>query len=75
MEPNKSPYVLNFPSAQITPNSVHVELWNNEEQIVFNLTLSALVDSTFRLQVEEASPLRDRFRSLYALKSDPVLSQ
>ncbi|XP_044733910.1 neutral alpha-glucosidase AB [Chrysoperla carnea] len=75
MEPNKSPYVLNFPSAQITPNSVHVELWNNEEQVVFNLTLSALVDNTFRLQVEEASPLRDRFRSLYALKSDPVLAQ
>lgn len=63
MEPNKSPYELNIPSFQISNTAAYVELWNTEESVIYNLTLTAIVGNKFRLEIEEANPLRERYRS------------
>lgn len=71
IKPGQSPYVLNFDSLQVTENEVDVELINTANDAKFKLTLSALVDDTFRLFANEISPLYPRYVVEISLDKPP----
>jgi hypothetical protein len=52
-----------------------VSLINIKNAIHFNLKLTALANNNFRLQVDEAQPLKQRYRVEFALKEEPRLGK
>lgn len=52
-------------------DSVTADLINKENHHQFSFKLEALVGSTFRLQIDEKTPLRPRYRVEHALKRQP----
>lgn len=66
-----SKYALIPGSLNTDSDSVIAELINKENDHQFSLKLEALVGSTFRLQIDEKTPLRPRYRVEHALKGQP----
>ncbi|XP_034119570.1 neutral alpha-glucosidase AB [Drosophila albomicans] len=52
-------------------DSVTADLLNKENHHQFTFKLEALVGGTFRLQIDEKTPLRPRYRVEHALKAQP----
>ncbi|KAH8416821.1 hypothetical protein KR222_005999, partial [Zaprionus bogoriensis] len=52
-------------------DSLTADLINKENHHQFSFKLEALVGSTFRLQIDEKTPLRPRYRVEHALKGQP----
>lgn len=50
-----------------------VDLINTENSKLFTLKVTAVKDNTFRLEIDEKSPLKARYRVEDALKGDLTL--
>ncbi|XP_014253247.1 neutral alpha-glucosidase AB [Cimex lectularius] len=74
VEKGKSPYELDLSTLSITNSGLQVQLINTENLVKFILKVTPLEDSTLRIQVEEETPLRQRFVPPLVLDGDPVLS-
>ncbi|CAH2061938.1 unnamed protein product, partial [Iphiclides podalirius] len=77
-KPEKSQYTLNLDSVIVHGNvlSAEVTTVNSEAEKKiplwrYALRLSALVDGTFRIELDEAEPLYPRYRTQLALNGDP----
>ncbi|CAF4944893.1 unnamed protein product [Pieris macdunnoughi] len=78
LKPEKSQYTLNLDSVFVHGNVLSAEVItvnnNGEKKNVewhYALRLSALVDGTFRVEIDEAEPLYPRYRSMVALDGEP----
>lgn len=71
MSTNQSPYELLTDTVSVKPTSVEAHLVNRKNGVLFKFIISALVDNTLRLQVEELNPLRPRYHPTEALAGEP----
>jgi hypothetical protein len=75
LKKGETPYQLLLNSIKESESDVQVSLINIKNAIHFNLKLTALANNNFRLQVDEAQPLKQRYRVEFALKGDPRLGK
>nr|ATU82887.1 secreted Glucosidase-like protein [Pristhesancus plagipennis] len=75
MEAGKSAYELDLSTLQTSDNDLKVEMIDTDSNVRFILKISPIVDNIVRLQVEEASPLRQRFVSPHVLVKEPALNK
>ncbi|XP_072933966.1 neutral alpha-glucosidase AB [Epargyreus clarus] len=78
LKPEKSQYVLNLDTVIVHGNSLSAEVvtvdQESEKKPVlwhYALKLSALVDGTFHVELDEADPLYPRYRTQKALDGEP----
>lgn len=71
IKPGQSPYYLNLDSLQVSESDVDAELVNKENNARFKFTLTSLVDSTFRLFVDEVEPLHPRYKVHESFEKKP----
>ncbi|XP_011184104.1 neutral alpha-glucosidase AB isoform X2 [Zeugodacus cucurbitae] len=71
VKPNNSKFALLPGTLNIYADSVTAELQHKINKHVFTLKIEALEDNTFRLLVDEKTPLKSRYRVTDALKSAP----
>ncbi|KAI8433613.1 hypothetical protein MSG28_015632 [Choristoneura fumiferana] len=78
LKPEKSQYSLNLDTVIVHGNVLTAEVntvdTETEKRIVlwnYALKLSALVDGTFRVELDEADPLYPRYRTMLALDGEP----
>lgn len=76
--PNISPYDLNTESVRVVNNvltadvfAVNPEVGAEKDKCKYILKLSALVDGTYRVELDEATPLYPRYRTQLALDGEP----
>ncbi|KAL0859961.1 hypothetical protein ABMA27_010277 [Loxostege sticticalis] len=81
-KPEKSHYIVDFENVMIQDNLLFadvnaVDLESESKTVLFRyvLKISALVDSTFRVEMEEVNPLYPRFATMLALKDTPIADQ
>lgn len=72
MEAGRSSYELQLDSLRVSESQVEGELVNADNGVRFRLTLTALTDGRWRLQVDESQPMRTRYRVQHVLQSDPT---
>lgn len=72
INPDNSPYELRLETFVADKNSVEGEIFNNDYGVAFVLKVSALVDGTFKLFMNEKQPLHPRYSVEYALKGEPT---
>ncbi|KAJ8707977.1 hypothetical protein PYW08_010343 [Mythimna loreyi] len=77
-KPEKSQYTLNLDTVLVHGNVLSAEVntvdTSTPQRTVlwhYALRLSALVDGTFRVEIDEADPLYPRYRTQLALKEEP----
>ncbi|XP_013145415.1 PREDICTED: neutral alpha-glucosidase AB [Papilio polytes] len=77
-KPEKSQYTLNLDTVIVHGNilsaevsTVNTETENKIPLWKYALTFSALVDGTFRIQIDEADPIYPRYRTQLALDGEP----
>lgn len=71
MESGKTSYHL-LPDTFVQNESmITVELFNRDTGVFYVLKLTSLKDSTFRLHINEKSPLHPRYENEYALHDQP----
>ncbi|KAJ0170469.1 hypothetical protein K1T71_013840 [Dendrolimus kikuchii] len=77
-KPEKSQYTLNLDSVLVHGNVLSAEVNTidtlTEKKTVlwqYTLRLSALIDGTFRVEIDEADPLYPRYRTQLALDGEP----
>lgn len=70
-----SKYQLDLDSLQVTEQSLDVDVLNSAANVKFKLTLTALVEDTFRILIDEVAPLHPRFRLEQALDGEPELAR
>ncbi|CAD7091219.1 unnamed protein product [Hermetia illucens] len=70
--PGDSPFALVPGTLNIYSDSITTDLVNRENNHLFSLKLEALQGNTFRLLIDEKTPLKPRYRVNDALKSNPV---
>lgn len=71
MEPGKSKYELNLDSLQVSETEIVGDLVNTDNNVRFRLALTSLTDGRWRLQVEEAEPIRARYKVQHVLQKEP----
>lgn len=69
--PGASPYQLQLDTLQATASSVSAELVNTAMNVKFVFQLYSLSDNTFRMKVNELSPLKPRHEVQFVLKGEP----
>lgn len=72
MKPGESTYELQLDTVVVKDASLSAELINTENNVRFNLVLTALKDSSFRLQIDEVLPLKPRYRVEHVLEGTPA---
>ncbi|XP_049882112.1 neutral alpha-glucosidase AB isoform X2 [Pectinophora gossypiella] len=79
LKPEKSQYVLNLDTVIVHGNVLSAEVntmdYEGDKKVVlwhYALRLSALVDGTFRIEIDEADPLYPRYRTQLALDGEPA---
>lgn len=75
VKPGESKYEIDLDSLQVTDNSVDAKLLNTEAGVLFKFSLTAINGNIFRIQVDEASPLYQRYRPQFALNGEPQVSK
>ncbi|CRL04690.1 CLUMA_CG017754, isoform A [Clunio marinus] len=68
-----SNYVFVQGTLAVDKNSATVEIQNTQNFHIFTLKISGLMDNTFRVEMDEKSPLSPRFRVTEALQQEPIL--
>lgn len=71
IKPDGSKYKLDLDSLQITDSSLDVNLINTANDAKFKLTLTALVEDTFRILIDEINPIHPRYRVEQSLDGEP----
>jgi mannosyl-oligosaccharide alpha-1,3-glucosidase len=61
--PERSPYELLSDSLSFTSSGVTGRLLNTANNVAFQFELTVLEDNTFRLKINEASPIRARYEA------------
>lgn len=72
MVAEKSIYELDFSTLKTSDNGLTVEMVDTDHNVRFILKLTPIIDNTVRIQVEEATPLRQRFVSPHVLVKEPT---
>ncbi|KAF2893060.1 hypothetical protein ILUMI_13106 [Ignelater luminosus] len=75
VKPGESKYELNLGSLQVSDTTIEAELVNKEADVTFKFVLTALVDNTFRVVVDEVKPLHPRYKVEGALDGEPQVSK
>lgn len=75
MESGKTPYSLLPETAVHNESTLYVELFNKDTGINYLVKLTALKDSTFRLHINERSPLHPRYEVEHALSNYPQIAK
>lgn len=57
----------------VTSEQLVVDLINTENSKIFALKVTAVKDNTFRLEIDEKTPMKARYRVEDALKGDLTL--
>lgn len=72
VKPGESPYYLNFESLQVSESDVEVLLLNRDyPNAKFNLTFTSLIDSTFRVLIDEVVSAHPRYKVSEAFDGKP----
>jgi len=71
VEPGRSKYELQLDGLQVSESQVLGELVNTENNVYLSLELTALTDGRWRLWVDEAKPMRTRYRVQHSLQQEP----
>lgn len=71
VQPGASPYQLNLDSLQTTASSVSAEILNSVLNVKFVFQLYSLADNTFRMKINELSPLKPRHEVNFVLNGEP----
>ncbi|XP_065342751.1 neutral alpha-glucosidase AB [Cloeon dipterum] len=72
MKKGESPYQLLLNTLKEGESDLQVSLINIKNVVHFNLKLTALENFDFRLEIDEAQPIKQRYRVDYALKGEPA---
>nr|AQW43007.1 aNeutral alpha-glucosidase AB [Nilaparvata lugens] len=75
MKSGESSYELLLDTVSAQDSTVSAQLINAENNVRFSLVLTALKDSSFRLQIDEVLPLKPRYRVEHVLEKTPVESR
>ncbi|XP_055374971.1 neutral alpha-glucosidase AB [Condylostylus longicornis] len=70
--PGSSPYALVAGSLNTYSDSVVADLINKETNHLFTFKLEAIKSNTFRLLIDEKTPLKPRYKVTDALKGNPL---
>lgn len=70
LQPGISRYDVLIDTLKESEIGLSVDVFNNENSVVFTLELFPLEDSTFRIKFNEKTPLFPRFEEPYALLPD-----
>lgn len=71
IKPEGTKYQLDLDNIQISEHSLEATLINTQANVNFKFTLTALVDNSFRIIVDEVSPLYSRYRVEESLAGEP----
>ena len=71
VQPGSSQYEVEPNTLHVTPTSLDTLVVNNNNGVKFKLSIIGLVDNTFRLKINEAYPLKQRFEVPLVLVSEP----
>lgn len=71
VQPGASPYQLQLDTLQSTASSVSAEILNTAMNVKFVFQLYSLSDNTFRMKINELSPLKPRYEVQHVLKGEP----
>lgn len=71
VQPGSSPYQLQLDTLQATASSVTAEILNSAMNVKFVFQLYSLSDNTFRMKINELSPLKPRHEVQHVLKGEP----
>lgn len=74
IEGGNSKFALKPASLNTYKGSITLDVVNKETKHEFILKLTALVDNTFRVTIDEKTPLRPRYRVEHALQKEPVIA-
>lgn len=70
-QPGNSKFALASGSLNSYSDSITAELINKDTQHIFSFKLEAIEGSTFRILIDEKTPLRPRYKVVDALKDTP----
>lgn len=68
-------YVLNLETLAVSDNFVEAELKNTEVDVTFELVLTSLSKSIFRVFINEIKPLHPRYEVEGALATEPQVAK
>ena len=71
VQPGASLYEVEPNTLHVSPTSLDTLVVNNKNGVKFKLSIIGLVDNTFRLKINEAYPLKQRFEVPLVLVSEP----
>ena len=75
MEPGKTPYQVVGNTVAQNASVLYADLYNKDTGVYYVLRLTALKGNTFRLHINEKTPLRARHEVQDALKGPPQTAQ
>ncbi|XP_049774510.1 neutral alpha-glucosidase AB [Schistocerca cancellata] len=75
VEPDKSVYVLHLNTLKIEDSVVSAEIQNTQNLVKFKFELFSLSDATFRMKINELSPLKPRYEVEHVLVGEPQLER
>lgn len=75
VEPGKTPYELLLNTVTDDQTTLSADLLNKDTGVLYVLKLTALRDSTFRLHINEKTPLHPRYEVEISLDGKPVVSK
>ncbi|XP_059481190.1 neutral alpha-glucosidase AB [Neocloeon triangulifer] len=71
MKKGESPYQLLLNTVKEGESDLQISLMNIKNAIHFTLKLTALENHNFRLQIDEAQPIKERYKVDFALNGEP----
>ncbi|PSN57770.1 hypothetical protein C0J52_07257 [Blattella germanica] len=75
MQPGQSTYELHLNTLKVEPSSIQADIVNTQQGARFRFQLFALQDGTFRMKINEWSPLKPRYEVQHALVGEPALDK
>ena len=75
MQPGQSQYELHLNTLKVESSSLQADIVNKQNGARFRFQLFALQDGTFRMKINEWSPLKPRFEVPHALIGEPTLDK
>ncbi|KAJ9579720.1 hypothetical protein L9F63_004646 [Diploptera punctata] len=75
VQSGESSYELHLNTLKVEPSNIQADIVNTQNDARFHFQLFALQDGTFRMKINEKSPLKPRFEVPFALIGEPALDK
>nr|ALX00045.1 neutral alpha-glucosidase ab-like protein [Melanoplus sanguinipes] len=75
VEPDKSVYILHLNTLRVEDSVVSAKIQNTQNLVEFKFELYALSGATFRMKINELSPLKPRYEVEHVLAGEPQLER